>query len=347
MQIAYFHAVLGQIIGEILRHALGKRGYQHALAQCHAQADLRKQIVHLCARRTHDDDRIDQARGTHDLLYYLRLVPRFVVGRCRRHEHRLRHHALELLEHERSIVERARQAEPVLDQVLLARAVAAIHPADLRDGYVAFIDDHQRMARQIVDQRRRRLPFPASRQVPRVILDASTEAKLGQHLEIEARALLDALRLEQLTLRLKGLDTLSQLGLDLFDRAQRGIARRDIVARWVDRIARHSLQHLPGQRIEQRELFDLVVEQIDAQRYLGVLRREHINHVAAHAERSAPELELVALILHLRKTPDDLALRRLLMLAQMQDHAVIVDRIADTVDARDGGDDHAVGPLPQ
>ena len=112
---------------------------------------------------------------------------------------------------ERPVVERRRQAEAVVDQVLLARAVAAVHAAELRDGHVALVDDHQRVRRQIVDQRRRRLAGAAAGQVPRVVLDALAEAQLGQHLEVEARALLDALRLEQLALALEELDALAQL----------------------------------------------------------------------------------------------------------------------------------------
>src|SRR3982074_2461086 len=40
------------------------------------------------------------------------------------------------------------------------------------------------------------LSMPA-RQVPRIVLDALAEAELGQHFQVEARALFDALRLDQ------------------------------------------------------------------------------------------------------------------------------------------------------
>ena len=75
--------------------------------------------------------------------------------------------------------------------------------------------------RQVVDQRRRRLARLASGQVARVVLDALAEAQLVQHLEVEARALLDALRLDQLALALEELDALAQLDLDRLDRPQR------------------------------------------------------------------------------------------------------------------------------
>ena len=63
------------------------------------------------------------------------------------------------------------------------------------------------------------------------------------------------------------------------------------------------------------------------------------------AEHAALELDVVAVVLHLRQPRDDLALAHLLVLAQQQDHAVVVGRIADTVDRRHGADDHRVAPF--
>ena len=64
-------------------------------------------------------------------------------------------------------------------------------------------------------------------------------------------------------------------------------------------------------------------------------------------KRAAREFELVALVLHRRQARDDVALRQLLVLAQVQDHAVVIDRVADAVDARHGGDDDGVLALEQ
>ena len=79
------------------------------------------------------------------------------VARRRRDVDRLRARALELLEVERPVVERRRQAEAELDERLLARAVAAVHAADLRDGHVALVDDEQEVLGEVVEQRGRRL----------------------------------------------------------------------------------------------------------------------------------------------------------------------------------------------
>src|SRR5207247_8436432 len=110
------------------------------------------------------------------------------------------------------------------------RASALVHAAELRDADVALVDDHQRVVRQIIDQGGWRLARLAPREVARVVLDALAEAKLRQHLEVEARALLDALRLDQAARLLEELDAAAQLRLDRLDGAQRGLARRHVVA---------------------------------------------------------------------------------------------------------------------
>src|SRR5207247_6370695 len=97
------------------------------------------------------------------------------------------------------------------------------------------------------------------RQVPRVVLDALAEAELGQHFEVEARALLDALRLDQPACFLEELDAAAQLQLDRLDRAQGGLPRRDVVARRIHREARHRVQHAAGQRVEHLEFFYQII----------------------------------------------------------------------------------------
>src|SRR5207344_2526840 len=130
-------------------------------------------------------------------------------------------------------------------------------------------------------------------QVPRIVFDPLAETELVEHFKIKARALLDPLCLEELACPLKMIDPLGELDLDRLDRTQRGRAGRHVMARWIDGEAGYSLAGVAGQGIEQGQALDLVVRERDAQRGLGVLRGEHVEHVAAHAKRSALELELV------------------------------------------------------
>ncbi len=210
-----------------------------------------------------------------------------------------------------------------------------------------FVQEHQRVGRQVVDQRRRRIAGARAGQMARIVLDALAEAELGQHLEVEARALLQPLRLDQLVFLVEEVEPLAQLGLDRLDRAQHGVARRHVVARRIDREARNLLPHLAGQRIEILQRLDLVVEQFDAHRHLGVFRREDIDGVAAHAEGAALEVGVVAGVLHRDQPRDHVALADAVAGPQSQNHLMVFVRVADTIDRRHRRHDNRVAPLQQ
>ena len=48
--------------------------------------------------------------------------------------------------------QRARQTKAIVDQHGLARPISFIHPADLRNGGVRFIDHEQKILREEIDQ---------------------------------------------------------------------------------------------------------------------------------------------------------------------------------------------------
>ena len=134
---------------------------------------------------------------------------------------------------------------------------------------------------------------------------------------------------------------------DRLDRAHHGVARRHVVRRRIHGEARDLLPHAPRQRVEQLQRLHLVVEQFDAHGQLRVFGREDVDRVAAHAERAALEILLVARVLHRDQPRDHVALAELVAGAQRQDHLVVFGRIADTVDRRHRRDDHDVATLHQ
>ena len=279
------------------------------------------------------------------MLHHLAGVRFFVDGRRGRYKDRLRQQLLELVEAQGSVVQCRRQAETVIDEVLLARAIAFVHAAHLWDGDVRFVDEHQCARRQVVDQRGRRLTRLPARQVARIVFDALAVADLRHHLEVEARALLDALRLDQLHLADEKIFLPVQLHLDPVDSGQHLAAPRDVVRRREHGEARELLLQMPGERIEDLQRLDLVVEKRYPDGIFRAFRRKDVEHVAAHAEHAALELDVVARVLHLGEALDRIALRDLLALLQVQDHAVILGRIADAVDGGDRGHDDAIGTL--
>ncbi len=83
-------------------------------------------------------------------------------------------------------------------QNFLARTVAVVHAMQLRHRLVAFVDVNHGVAGQVIEQGRGSFARQPPREVPRVVLDAVAIADLLNHLEIEHRALIQALGLNHL-----------------------------------------------------------------------------------------------------------------------------------------------------
>ena len=142
---------------------------------------------------------------------------------------------VKLIEIQRAVVVGRGQAEAVVDQALLARMVARVHRAHLRQRDVRFIDEQQKILGEVIQQRAGLAAGRAARHDARIILDALAHADLAEHLDVVARALLDALRLKQLSVFLKITDAVLHFRLDLPQRALHFLARHDVVRGRVDR----------------------------------------------------------------------------------------------------------------
>ncbi len=207
---------------------------------------------------------------------------------------------------------------------------------------MAFVDEHDRVVGQILEQRRRRLAGIATREIARIVLDARARSGRREHLEIEDRALLEPLCLQQAVGARQLIDACPQLGLDAVDRLMQRRLRRHVVGVRVDLHEFQIGNLLAGERIELLNAFDLVAEQLDAPGAVLVVRGEEVDHVAAHAERAALEVHIGAAIHERDEIGDQRALADLLALLQGKRHLRIgLDR-ADAVDAGHGRDDDDV-----
>ena len=208
-----------QVIGQVFRHALGQRRDQRAIAPPRLTPQLGDEVVDLPRSGAYVDSGVDQPGGPDQLLHHLCRTPLLEVARCRRHVEHLADALLPLVEVERPVVERRRQAEAVLHQWDLARAVAAIHAAELGDANVALVDDDEGVLGQVVHQGVGCLAGLAAGEMARVVFDAGAGARLAHHLEVEKGALSQALRFQQTSLSFEPADPLLEL---LFDRRQSG-----------------------------------------------------------------------------------------------------------------------------
>ena len=92
---------------------------------------------------------------------------------------------------------------------------------------------------------------------------------------------------------------------------------------------------------------DPVVEQLDPHRLALRFGGEDIDDIAPDPVGALPQIDLIARVLHVRETPQELALIEDVAARHVQHHAEVGLRIAEAVDRRDRRDDDRVGPLEQ
>ena len=254
---------------------------------------------------------VDQAgRADHLLDHLLGVLELEGAGRGR-HEDALGHPLDELVEAQRAVVLGRGQAEAVLDQHVLAGAVAGVLAVQLGHGHVALVDDAEVVLGEEVEQRVGRLARGAAVEVAAVVLDARADAGLGQHLEVVLGAHPEALGLEQLALLLELLEALAQLDLDGADGPLDDLVAGDVVGGGVDGDVLHLVAHLAGQDVEGHDALDGVAEELDPQRLL-LVGRVDLDRVAPGPEGAPDEVDVVAGVLQVDEPAQHVALVDLL-----------------------------------
>ncbi len=131
---------------------------------------------------------------------------------------------------------------------------------------MGFINYQQGIIGQVVIQRGRRFTLGPSRQVAGIVFNPVAVAELLDHLEIKPGALLEPLRLYQLVVVLQEAEPIVQFFTDVVQCILDGFPRRYIMRFRKHRDPGHLPDHLPGQRVKERQLFNLVIKQLDPNR---------------------------------------------------------------------------------
>ena len=203
VQVRHLHAELVEVVRELLRHPLRESRDDRPLAALRAATDPFEEVVDLALGGSDFDVRVDDAGGPDELLHDPLAPLELVRARRRAHVDRPVNGRLELLEGERPVVQRGREAEPEVDEDLLPRPVVLVHPDDLRDGHVALVDDEEPVRWEVVEERPRPRAGVAPGEMARVVLDAGAEAELAHHLEVERGPLAEPCCLEHAALGLE------------------------------------------------------------------------------------------------------------------------------------------------
>ena len=196
----------------------------------------------------------------------------------------------------------------MIDQGLLAGAVALVLAVQLGHSDVGLVDDEEPLVlREVVEQRVRRLAGNTAVDVHRVVLDAAAEADLLHHLQVVLGAHAQALGLEELALLLEPCEALLQLLLDADDGSLHAFLAGGVVGGGEDRHVLDLAEDLAGEGVDLAHPLDVVAEHLQADGRL-LVGREDLDGVAPHPELAADEVEVVALVLHVDELGEDVAL---------------------------------------
>ena len=174
-----------------------------------------------------------------------------------------------------------------------------------------------------------------------VILDAVAVPELSDHLQVEHGPLREPLGLQKSILRAQLDHPLVQLDPDRLHGRHESLARSDVVRPRVDGKPVVLVVHPAGDRIDARDLVDLVAEELDPHGIV-LVGWPDLQDVTAQAESAAGQIVGRPLVLHLGQLPKIVLERLALATLEEEEHAVIERRLTDAVDAGDGGNDDDV-----
>ena len=183
--------------------------------------------------------------------------------------------------------------------------------------------------------------------MPRIVLDSPAKAHFFDHLEVVHRPLVQPLRLDDLALIYKLFFPPSQLRFNGADRLLDCRFRHHIVRFGVDRHAVSVFfKHFTEQRINRRHRYDLVAPKLDPVS-LFLITREEFDHVTAHSENAAVEIDIHAFILQFDQPLQKVITADLHSRLDKHQHPEIRIRIAEPEYARNRRYNDYIMPLEQ
>ncbi len=232
-----------------------------------------------------------------------------------------------------------------------------MHAADLRQGDMRLVDEHQVIVREEVDQRFGGGARNAAREMAGIILDAGAVAGLADHFEVVVRLAFEAVGFGNLSGGTKLVEAFGQFGFDGDDgglelRFGRHVmlGREDADALQGFALAvieiHEPIRFLIRTDVEDTNVVDRVAEEIEADDGFAGGEMD-VDAVAADAELAAVKGLVVAFVLDADEAAqylvalDDLAGRK--ALAQGE----VIDFFSEAVDAGNGGDDQDVAAVDE
>src|SRR6516162_4961200 len=92
---------------------------------------------------------------------------------------------------------------------------------------------------------------------------------------------------------------------------------------------------VPRQRVEPRDRFDFVAEELESNSFLIGATRINLDHVASYAKPPAGEIHVVAFVEHVDQTTEHSLARDLLSAFYGEQHLQVIFRRRDAINTRD------------
>ena len=280
---------------EVLRHLLGERRDEYAVAVLDDFFDAVQEYVHLALDREQFDFRVQKSGRSVDLFGHdtASLFQFVIAGGCTHKKHLLRVHVFEFCEVHRAVVESAGEAEPVLHECGLAGFVAFGHAAHLRNAHMRFVDHQKPIITKVVDERKGAGTRGAVFDDAGVVFDAVAHAGFAEHFHVVAGAARKASRFEDFAFFVEFCKAVGEFQLDALQHACAVFFFGDKVFGGCDGEFFDFFDDFARDNVEAAKTIDFVAEKLDAESVF-VVARVDFNHVAADAERASVEAEVVA-----------------------------------------------------
>ncbi len=343
VQVTRADARFHKEVGKVLRHLLGERRDQHAVAVLDDFFDAVEQYVHLALDGEHLDFRVQKSGRSVNLFGNdaARLGEFVIAGGGTHEEHLLRVHVLEFGKVHRAVVQRTRKAEAVLHKRRLAGFVALSHAAHLRNAHVGFVHHQEPVVAEVIDKRKRARTRCAVLDNAGVVLDAAAHAGLANHFHVVSSAARKAGRFQHLAFLVEFRKALGQFHLHALQNSCAAFFLGHEVLCRSDGHLVHFLSDFAGNDVEANEPVHLVAEKFDSQAFL-VVARVDFNHVAVHAEAAAFQAEIVSRVLNSHQVMQNLVAVVNVTLFDAHHQVEIFARATQTVDAAYGGNDNHI-----
>ena len=333
MDVSSLNAIAKQILRHFLGHSFRERDDQHTFLPFDAPLNLFHEVVHLIFRRTNLDEGVEQTRRSDDLFHDNAFaLLNFIVRRSCADVYNLVRHLLKLLEFQRSVVLRSRQTEAIIHESRLAGLVSAVHRMQLRHRHMAFVDDHEEVLGEEVEQTIRARSRLASIEVTAVVLYSGTMSQLANHFYIVGHAFVQTLCFKLFPLTLKERNLRSKVLLNLHDCPVLSILRGH---KEIGRIYLVAIIELNAYKQLSIKLFDalyFIIPESDSEQEIAV-GKGNIHRVAFHPVFPSGQTYIVADIKQLVQATQQLVSVELLTHVKFEQTLVESRRIAHSIDA--------------